>query len=61
MTEINLCLPKLEMWECFNNKESAAALPRRTSAICLTIVRRISATEQMILAFMTTDNLRKPA
>jgi hypothetical protein len=53
MTETNLCLFKPETWGCLINKGSAAALLRCTSAIYLTVVRRTSATGQVVLAFMT--------
>ena len=57
-TETNLWPPPKtgpEMWECPTNKGSAAALPRCSSAVCLTGVRCTSAFRQMILAFMAVS------
>ena len=36
-----------EIWECSTNKGNAAALPRYSSAVCLTVMRRTSAVGQM--------------
>jgi hypothetical protein len=52
MTETNLCPSGPETWGCPINKGSAAALPRYTSAICPTEVRRTSAAGQVVLTFI---------
>jgi hypothetical protein len=53
VTETNLCPPGPEIWGCPTNKGKAAALPRCSSAICPTVVRRTSAVGHMVLAPMT--------
>ena len=50
MTETNLWPPRSEMWECSTYKGTAAVLPRCSSAICPSVVRRC---RTAVLAFLT--------